>query len=125
MLLVSFWEVAESEQARKRTAKQGASKRLASGRSESAELDRIRVLERELADVRENLQATIEEQQASDEELKSINEELQSANEELQSSNEELETSKEELQSLNEETYTVNSELTAKVPLSVGFPGRV
>ena len=115
LLLVSFWEVAEAEHAKKRTTKQGVGKRAASGRSGSTELERIGVLERELAYARESLQATINEQQRTNAELKSTNEELQSANEELQSSNEELETSKEELQSLNEETYTVNGELNAKV----------
>ena len=115
LLLLSFWEAAETELTKKRTTKPAAGKRLTSDRSRSADVDRIGMLERELAYARESLQATIEEQQATNEELKSTNEELQSANEELQSSNEELETSKEELQSLNEETYTVNGELSAKV----------
>jgi len=81
----------------------------------SAQAQRAEELARELAYMRQNLQATIEEQQASNEELKSSNEELQSTNEELQSTNEELETSKEELQSLNEELVTVNAELQSKI----------
>jgi two-component system, chemotaxis family, CheB/CheR fusion protein len=122
LLLLSFWEAAETELTKKRTNKPAVGKRLTSDRSRSTDVDRIGMLERELAYARESLQATIEEQHATNEELKSTNEELQSANEELQSSNEELqssneelETSKEELQSLSEEAYTVNGELSAKV----------
>jgi two-component system CheB/CheR fusion protein len=73
------------------------------------------VLESELRDTRERLQATIEEYETALEQLKSANEELVSLNEEMQSSNEELESSKEELQSLNEELQTVNHELYAKI----------
>ena len=71
--------------------------------------------ERELRDVRDELQITIEQLETSNEELKAGNEEITSTNEELQSTNEELETSKEELQSLNEELNTVNSQLQDKV----------
>jgi two-component system CheB/CheR fusion protein len=78
--------------------------------------------ERELREVRDELQVTIEQLETSNEELKVGNEELKvgneeitSANEELQSTNEELETSKEELQSLNEELNTVNGQLQDKV----------
>ena len=70
---------------------------------------------RELSQVKEQLQVTIEQKQTSDEELKSINEELQSNNEELQSTNEELTTSREEMQSLNEELMSVNNELQIKI----------
>jgi two-component system CheB/CheR fusion protein len=77
--------------------------------------DRYAILERELANSEENLQATLEEQVTSNEELKSANEELQSTNEELQSTNEELETSKEELQSLNEQLISANAELQGKI----------
>ncbi|WP_031435621.1 chemotaxis protein CheB [Methylomarinum vadi] len=73
-----------------------------------AELRRIDQLEYELANLKENHQATVEELQAA-------NEEMQATNEELQSTNEELETSKEELQSVNEEMITVNSELHSKI----------
>lgn len=76
---------------------------------------RITELERELAQVKEFHQGTVEELETSNEELKSANEELQSMNEELQSANEELETSKEEMQSLNEELQTVNVELQVKM----------
>ena len=85
------------------------------------ELGRIEELERDLAYLKENYQASQEEQQASNEELKSTNEEMQSTNEELQSTNEELETSKEELQSVNEELITVNSELQAKIDQLAGM----
>ncbi len=73
------------------------------------------ILQKELDNIRDDLQTTIEELETSNEELKSANEELQSTNEELQSTNEELETSKEELQSLNEESVTVNAELQAHI----------
>lgn len=66
------------------------------------------ILQQEMSDTREYLQATIEE-------LKSSNEEMQSVNEELQSVNEELETSQEELKAVNEELQTSNSELEGKI----------
>ena len=72
-------------------------------------------LDRELRDVREQLQSLAEEHETALEELRSSNEELHSVNEELQSSNEELETSKEEIQSVNEELHTVNAQLSTKV----------
>lgn len=71
--------------------------------------------ERDLRDMRERLQATVEEYETALEELKSSNEELVSVNEEAQSTNEELEASKEEMQSLNEELSTINVELIGKV----------
>ncbi len=76
---------------------------------------RITVLEKELRNTRENLQATIEQLEGANEELKSMNEELQSTNEELQSMNEEMMTAKEEQQSANEELATVNAELQSRV----------
>jgi two-component system CheB/CheR fusion protein len=80
------------------------------------ELARMR---EELDATKESLQAIIEEQEATNEELKSANEEIQSSNEELQSTNEELETAKEELQSTNEELTTLNEELqTRNIELS-------
>ena len=69
---------------------------------------RIQLLEQELGEVRENLQAVIEE-------VESANEELQSSNEEIISSNEELQSTNEELQSLNEELHTVNAEHQLKI----------
>ncbi len=66
-------------------------------------LSHNRLLERELAATRENLQSTIEE-------LETTNEELQATNEELMASNEELQSSNEELQSVNEELNTINAE---------------
>ncbi len=73
-------------------------------------VERIQVLERELAATRESLQATIEE-------LETSNEELQATNEELMSSNEELQSSNEELQSVNEELNTVNAEYQEKIDI--------
>ena len=84
------------------------------GAKGSKEELRIKELEVELKNSRENLQATIEELETMNEELKSTNEEYQSTNEELKSANEELETSREELHSLNEELVTVNNELQQK-----------
>jgi two-component system CheB/CheR fusion protein len=72
------------------------------------ELSRLDSLERELADTRLSLQATIED-------LEAANEELQATNEELMSSNEELQSTNEELQSVNEELHTVNAEYNAKL----------
>lgn len=72
-------------------------------------------MEGELAQLKLQVQQTVEQAEASTEELKASNEELQAINEELRSASEELETSKEELQSLNEELITVNQELKAKV----------
>ena len=71
--------------------------------------------ERELREMRDRLQSTIEEYETALEEMKSTNEELISVNEEMQSTNEELEALKEELQSVNEELHTVNAELTRKI----------
>ena len=70
--------------------------------------ERIKELEIELRDTKENLQAVIEE-------VESANEELQSSNEEIVSSNEELQSTNEELQSLNEELHTVNTEHQIKI----------
>jgi two-component system, chemotaxis family, CheB/CheR fusion protein len=72
---------------------------------------RIKQLEEELDDLREDMRSILEEQEAANEELQSVNEEIVSSNEELQSINEELETSKEELESSNEELLTINQEL--------------
>jgi two-component system, chemotaxis family, CheB/CheR fusion protein len=67
--------------------------------------------DREVNQLREQLQALIEDHETTLEEYKSANEEVLSSNEELQSTNEELETAKEELQSTNEELTTLNEEL--------------
>ncbi len=69
---------------------------------------RIRELEEELKETRENLQMVVQEIETSNEELQATNEELLAANEELQSTNEEL-------QSVNEELHTVNAELQQKI----------
>jgi two-component system, chemotaxis family, CheB/CheR fusion protein len=72
---------------------------------------RVKQLETELSNLREDMRIIVEEQEAANEELQSVNEEIVSSNEELQSINEELETSKEELESSNEELLTINQEL--------------
>ena len=105
-LIVSFKDVLSSASDLSLAAEEGA---------DSAELQRIRELERQLAQAQDNLQATLEVQQATNEEYKSASEEMQSTNEELQSTNEELETSREELRSINEELTTVNAELHHKI----------
>ena len=83
-------------------------------RSADARNRRIKELETELANLREDMRSIIEEQEASNEELQSANEEIISSNEELQSINEELETSKEEIESTNEELLTINQELQVR-----------
>ena len=72
---------------------------------------RIRQLERELSQTREDMRTITEDQEAVNEELQSANEELLSGSEELQSLNEEMESSKEELQSTNEELIVINQEM--------------
>jgi two-component system, chemotaxis family, CheB/CheR fusion protein len=59
----------------------------------------------------EYLRAVIQEQEYTNQDLKVANEEILSSNEELQSTNEELETAKEEIQATNEELHTTNDEL--------------
>jgi two-component system CheB/CheR fusion protein len=71
--------------------------------------------ERDLRELSERLNSTIEQYETALEELNASNEELVSVNEEAQSANEELQASKEEMQSLNEELSTVNTELNDKV----------
>ncbi|MEZ4883632.1 MAG: CheR family methyltransferase [Chitinophagales bacterium] len=70
--------------------------------------ERVRTLELELKEVKEQKKSLIEE-------LESINVELQASNEELLATNEELQSTNEELQSVNEELYTVNTELQSKI----------
>ncbi|GAB3939703.1 hypothetical protein GCM10028805_00510 [Spirosoma harenae] len=82
--------------------------------STSARNKRIKELESELANLREDMRSIIEEQEASNDELQSANEEIISSNEELQSINEEQETSKEEIESTNEELLTINQELQVR-----------
>ncbi|MWD28909.1 PAS domain-containing protein [Aquicoccus sp. SCR17] len=79
------------------------------------EEDALAAMERELRDMRERMQSTVEEYETALEELKASNEELVSVNEEAQSTNEELEASKEEMQSLNEELKTINAELNSSL----------
>jgi two-component system CheB/CheR fusion protein len=75
---------------------------------------RVKILEKEYEQLRENMRTLSEDQEATNEELQSANEELLSGNEELQTLNEELETSTEELQSTNEELTVVNQQLEDK-----------
>ena len=68
-------------------------------------------LQKQIAELREQLRNANEDHEAHAEELRAANEEVSSANEELQSTNEELGTTKEELQSANEELSTLNEEM--------------
>jgi two-component system, chemotaxis family, CheB/CheR fusion protein len=81
------------------------------GERESVKDKQINDLKADLESTKQSLQTIIEVQEATNEELRSTMEEAQSSNEELQSTNEELETAKEELQSGNEELQTLNEEL--------------
>ena len=78
-----------------------------------AQVAHVTLLEKELAQAREDMRSITEDQEAVNEELQSANEELLSGSEELQSLNEELETSKEELQSTNEELLIYNQEMAS------------
>jgi two-component system CheB/CheR fusion protein len=80
-------------------------------KSKNSDQLRIKELENELMQMREDIKRITEEQQTAFEELQTTNEELLSSSEELQAMNEELETSTEELQSNNEELLCVNDEL--------------
>ncbi len=82
-----------------------------SNEKQNATKERVKILEAELAQLRNDIRMVSEDQEAVNEELQSANEELLSNSEELQSLNEELETSSEELQSNNEELNTINEEL--------------
>lgn len=70
--------------------------------------ERLKTLEIELEEAREESQILVEQ-------LETANEELQASNEELIAANEELQSTNEELQSVNEELYTVNTELQLKI----------
>jgi two-component system, chemotaxis family, CheB/CheR fusion protein len=84
---------------------------LSPGEEEGVKDRQIRELREDLDATKQSLQTLVEGQEAINEELQSSMEEVQSSNEELQSTNEELETAKEELQSGNEELQTLNEEL--------------
>ncbi len=75
---------------------------------ETLKVEKMKIIQRELRQIRQEKQALVQELEMANEELQSSNEELLAANEELQSTNEEL-------QSVNEELYTVNTELQDKV----------
>lgn len=80
----------------------------------SAANKRLATVNKELQDANEELQAANEELMLTQEELQATNEEFEATNEELQATNEELETNNEELQATNEELQTTNDELTAR-----------
>ena len=82
--------------------------------SKRKRMDRISLLELQLAEARDYVQALQEHDQSVSEQAQATTEEVQSANEELQSINEEMESSKEELESTNEELITVNEEMTSR-----------
>jgi two-component system CheB/CheR fusion protein len=84
---------------------------VSTGEIETLKDRQIRELREDLEGTKETLQTLVERQETTNEELRSSMEEVQSSNEELQSTNEELETAKEELQSGNEELQTLNEEL--------------
>ena len=75
---------------------------------------RYSTMNKELQDANEELQAANEELMLTQEELQATNEEFEATNEELQATNEELETNNEELQATNEELQTTNDELSAR-----------
>ena len=82
------------------------------GRSEGDHKERrVKALEQELQDLREQMRLIAREYESATAELQSANEEVVSSNEELQSINEEMQTAKEELQSTNEELQSTNEEL--------------
>ena len=70
--------------------------------------ERLRELDLQLLDSKQELRNAYAELDTTSEELQSTNEELMAANEELQSTNEEL-------QSVNEELYSVNTEYQEKI----------
>ena len=65
------------------------------------------IMEQELNELKDKLQATYAQLDASNDNMQSYNEELLSANEEMQSTNEEM-------QSVNEELYTINTDYQLK-----------
>jgi two-component system CheB/CheR fusion protein len=83
--------------------------------SEGPSASSASVVNAELQNAQEALQALRQEMHASSDQLSAINESLKLTNEELQSANEELTTSKEEAQSMNEELQTINSELQTRL----------
>jgi two-component system, chemotaxis family, CheB/CheR fusion protein len=110
-----FYVVVFQEQPGEAEATSGVSSRARKPTKKLASMaDEKERLERNVADLREQLQALLEDHETTREEFRSANEEVLSANEELQSTNEELETAKEELQSSNEELTTLNEELQSR-----------
>ncbi|MDE3149607.1 MAG: PAS domain S-box protein, partial [Acidobacteriota bacterium] len=91
----------------------------------------VEQLRRELEASREYVQSVVEQQEAGNEELKSANEEILSSNEELQSTNEELVTLNETLQNRNTELAQLTDDLAnvldgSNIPiLIVGNDGRI
>jgi PAS domain S-box-containing protein len=75
------------------------------------EANRVRQLEQELAQLREDYLQTIDQVQNSNEELQTSNEEIRVLNEELQSANEELRMINNQLQDKVQELETSNNDL--------------
>ena len=85
----------------------------ASALPESEKDRRLAQSEREVASIRDYLQATMEEHEA-------VKEELKSAHEEVLSANEELTTTNDELCNRNRELAVLNSELEKARPVGAG-----
>ena len=94
-----------------------------------AESERNQLLQKEMAQLRDDIRIFMQDQEVVNEDLQRANEELLSGSEELQSLNEELETSKEEIQSTNEELVTSNQQLSDReqdlLSLSLELEGQV
>lgn len=82
---------------------------------------RVEELERTVATLSDELEATqaqlktlVGEFESANEELRTSNEEMLSTNEELQSANEELQSAKQELESANQELQSLNEELNSR-----------
>ena len=90
-------------------------KRLEAVQREQAELaDQLGAANKRFADMNKELQDANEELQAANEELMLTQEELQATNEEFEATNEELQATNEELETNNEELQATNDELTAR-----------
>jgi two-component system, chemotaxis family, CheB/CheR fusion protein len=74
----------------------------------------LEIANQERTIAQEYLQAIVQEHENVNQDLSIANEEILSSNEELQSTNEELETAKEEIQATNEELNTTNEELRSR-----------
>jgi two-component system CheB/CheR fusion protein len=113
LAVISALDVTELVQMRKRL--EAVQREHADMVNELSEANRrYTTMNKELQDANEELQAANEELMLTQEELQATNEEFEATNEELQATNEELETNNEELQATNEELQTTNDELSAR-----------